>query len=522
MDIEKDTFSPSTKRRRCCPQDDHNDGNGGNTREDAPSGPLDARACAHWAQADVQALKHQGLEHFRIDFSETLKTALDAGVQLRTDYSGIGGVEESFRHVLQASSDFSGSSMATSSVQRAGDVLPDSRFLLRHHKGPCAPKCIHGDILKRMETRTLTRLQRLQGNYIKQAEKAIKKGAVAKEAYTDFGRTFMRKAFKIAKDTAPPPRLLVSDCTVHGRECPVLPAVPKSFKGLLGNAAGVTCIDWSKLGKKQKWLGPSAFPFLQWAVERTKSVEDFVIVECVPNFDGELMAELFDGTFKQDDLLVSPRSQGDPVDRKRKYMILTRPKKLTWHSSVAEMGMQAAFDILFGRRVMIVGDDRLRAPEEAVNEHVAELAVARGFPPTRASGRPWSYYQVLSPSLQRCVKEHENYLVEVLGESKSAQFISNLNQSPGYDGPVDKIMPTLLKSSILWSFRKRRGALPLEHFEAQGYVIYEDGDDKFKCEFIDGLSQLSGSKLRRFAGNGMHLRSVGTVFLFVLACTRRR
>ena len=57
----------------------------------------------------------------------------------------------------------------------------------------------------------------------------------------------------------------------------------------------------------------------------------------------------------------------------------------------------------------------------------------------------------------------------------------------------------MLRGSRLWAFRLKRCALPLEHFEAQGYVIFEDDTDPCKCQYLDFLRTLSDSKVRALA-----------------------
>ena len=44
----------------------------GHGPDDLPPGPADARQSSHWAEADVAALRGQGLKHFGKDLSEAL------------------------------------------------------------------------------------------------------------------------------------------------------------------------------------------------------------------------------------------------------------------------------------------------------------------------------------------------------------------------------------------------------------------------------------------------------------------
>ena len=56
-----------------------------------------------------------------------------------------------------------------------------------------------------------------------------------------------------------------------------------------------------------------------------------------------------------------------------------------------------------------------------------------------------------------------------------------------------------------------------ELLEVMGYNIYDD--DEYKCEFAEFLRSLSAQRFRGMTGNGMHLRAVGSILMFVAACT---
>ena len=86
-------------------------------------------------------------------------------------------------------------------------------------------------------------------------------------------------------------------------------------------------------------------------------------------------------------------------------------------------------------------------------------------------------------------------------------------------GPTADVVPALLRASVLWSFRLRRVALPLEHLELQGWAMFDSSSGPQSCQCIGAFRQLSDQKLRQLAGNGMHLAVIGSVLAFALDCT---
>ena len=482
--------------------------------DDLLCGPKDASEAVHWASADVNALKINGDKHFGplgLNVTDALNSTLQSGVALTTDYSGLGGAEEALRHIVVAA----GHGKVV--VQRAGDLLPEARCVLRHHSEPCAPKCVLGDIRHRLDDVTMTRLEIRHANLKTGAVQQLLKGKARKEVLEEYGREFMRQAADMVrpKDPAGLAETLVARCYVHQRDCRVLPSVPTDFHGIRGNVAGVNCYDWSTMGKMERWLGRGVFAFVVWLRERYAAGEHFIVVECVMNFDHEMLEELFDGEFKLSVLVISPTLFGDPVERRRKYMILLAEDKLKWHPAVENMGIQESFDKLFKRSMVMKGCDRLRAPQEQVAKDIRRRACDRGLPATQASGRPWSAWMACTPAQRKAIDSHEQALQRE-GLDDKGSYVTNTMQNPCFIGPQE-LVPALLRRTHLWSFKARRYALPFELLECQGYNVYDE--DIYKSDILAQLETRSDSCVKRLVGNAMHLRAVGTTLMFIFACT---
>ena len=149
-----------------------------------PAGPSNGREAVHWASTDLDALSVRGIAKVGVDLKHRLVAALKRGVIMRTDYSGVGGAEESLRQMLLAMHDQDPDFWPKNiKVQRSGDVLPGARKILATHHQPCRPRCIHGDLLDRLPPPLLKRLERLhrrhnilaQGRLNDKKKKATKK-----------------------------------------------------------------------------------------------------------------------------------------------------------------------------------------------------------------------------------------------------------------------------------------------------------------------------------------------------------
>ena len=140
------------------------------------------------------------------------------------------------------------------------------------------------------------------------------------------------------------------------------------------------------------------------------SKEDCFVVECVPGFCDALLADLLQESYDLVCLRICQSQFGIPVTRDRKYMLFTS-KAMRWDSVIADMGHQEAFDKFFGRRVLMRGDEMLRASPAEVQTVVNAMALARGYPETRSSGRPWSMWLAMSRAQHNMLKEQEESLV---------------------------------------------------------------------------------------------------------------
>ncbi len=299
-------------------------------------------------------------------------------------------------------------------------------------------------------------------------------------------------------------------CFQHGRQCPVNHSHQRFLGKMKLLVAGITCIDWSVFGSQNGWLGVSCPVYVQFAVEALSGDYDIIIVECTSALDRSGFY-MFEQMFEVHFISTCPSHVGLPIRRPRLYTVMLKKNAVVTHNIVSTLGFEKLFAIVFHRRTVLSGDDLFRAPDNIVNEYLSGIAMRKGYPARRNSGRPWQSFSLLTHSERARVK-----MVEALNK-KRGRLVVNVRQKFPFCNP-STCLPALLRQTNLWSVRHKRLAVPLEHIEFKGYAVFSEPDsEEGQAAFAQYLLGQPSCAVRRAAGNAMHACSVGYIMMLVLA-----
>ena len=338
------------------------------------------------------------------------------------------------------------------------------------------------------------------------ARNAVVRGKPKKDSVRKFGKMFFREACKpfMKVDRRARPS---GYCFKHGRRCVVTRSTLPN--GLRGCVAGATCSDWSSMGGEEGWGGDSALVFLCFLREMRYQNFDFIIIENTALFDESGLEPLLE-YYDKVTLKFSPVLLGIPVQRVRKYMILTRRGVLQWRDEVTKLGHMQAFKLVFGRRVMMKGVDMARAPAEMLGAYKQEMCDRRGMTRTRPDNTEMSFFQCSSAAVRNQIIAHEDKVIPAHG--KYPPLVCNLRQKPEFVAATEMV-PALLQRSLLWNLASRRPFLPSEHLEMMGFNMF----GPHRCSVAAALDALPESQQRSVAGSTMHSAAMGCVFMFLLS-----
>ena len=534
---------------------------------DTPDGPSSMAESDLWPEGVLESLKASGL-------LGRLVCALEGGLHVSSDYSGLGTVEEALKSLCQAvTAHCRGPSGQAAKpcvqCQRAGDLEEDCRTVLLAARGSHAPECVHGDIGERCDAAIWEdmqeRIAKLQNSELARLEtdpvdfaKAMFEmvmtqdlSNVASYCYkhrkkcplkpewrqaisptaTDLQATSVGEtAAGVAASQPPPPFAAGSAVSAQAVQEPSYGCAMLPDDDIVKlHSAGFNCYDWSAMGAKKGWYGASTPAYMQWLAERKQFGEEIVIGENTLNFDVETQRQMVADTHTVDCIQVSPSLFGEPIERQRLYIVMLRKNKRRWaRHMMRDMNLQDFFNQVFARKILMCVDDKFRAPQAAVQEYVSGLADAQRLPPTTSSGKPWSCYLAMSSAARAKVQGHQKKLEEIaeqkgfaLNPEEVRNWTANLSQTPDFMPPARGKVGAMLQHTNLWLFSKKRLALPLEHLEIQGWNLFGGGPYKSDLISAVGRGALKDNRLKSMAGNGMHLQVVAAVIAFTLACTER-
>lgn len=261
--------------------------------------------------------------------------------------------------------------------------------------------------------------------------------------------------------------------------------------------AGVSCIDYTSMGKRRGIIGEGAMPFLTLVHEIREKRYGICVIECTPAFDHKQLERLLGPGFRVQYAVFSPLDIGHPTSRTRKYTVVLNEEKLEWLVE-KELTTKLFLDE-FGCAVQTTGSVYMtKTSQAAVDRMVGKMARTRHL--TARDGQ-WPMRRLLSPGYESRLQEQE---AKVGG--KHSDLFCYLCQSTKYGGATSHI-PALLRKSLIWSMGRRRLLLPEEHCRVMG------------MRFTPAMEDLSDGLVRSLAGNAMHRAALGCILLYTFANT---
>ena len=440
------------------------------------------------------------------------------GVEVRTQYSGMGCPEQALAMILQGLTALDPNLENKITTYSATEQMPlPRRVLLSHSPSPLRAKHIFGDVCNAVGEDVLAELHRVAAKYRSEAEVTVQSGDATKKRRLrkatsspdgGNGERFLRDCWAVLDKTSLPP-----GHTQYCYRCSVDCPTRSDASCLLRiEIAGTTCVAFSMRGKQGQWMHESAIPCIIWMWQLRQRRPHIVVHECTPQFTESVFSTYLEDIYVAETNTFCPSDLGMPSRRKRKYSILRLKKAIEGEKAFG--GKACDFESMTFRAVQLPGAVYCQATQKHLDRWCVERALATGQP-TRGCSQPGRAYTLVSQARLRTWKGYEELHAQPRYENKD---IADLTQTPANSFRIiSNYVPTMLKNSDLVNLRLRRPFHPLEYLHALNIPIFSSS----RTCLMSGVAQnLSMQETQQLAGNGMNLSQVGSVLLFALATSR--
>ena len=316
---------------------------------DGRLGPQSRADIFNWPQAAVLVLQANGKLLTQMDLQKELIDKCSEGLCLITEYSGLGGPEESLSQLMECVSSLAGKTFDNVSCLKAGDIQEHCRKVLCSHSGPLAPKCVFGDLLDRCPAAKRRKLSAMSAAAQNRVSGAVARGQPKNKVIETIGRKLFSRAarFMLGDTSDPDVQNARAWCDQHEQYCVAVPPRTASFAGSRGMIGGTCCYDWSIRGKMAGWTGDSFAVYMAFIRELNYGDFDWAVLECTSTFDHATGLQPLASKYTIRVLSISPVLFGTPCTRMRKYMLLLRTTSMRWLPEIEQHGHQTAFEMLF-------------------------------------------------------------------------------------------------------------------------------------------------------------------------------
>ena len=268
-----------------------------------------------------------------------------------------------------------------------------------------------GDIHARVRDEHLWQVEMLQEKFKTALNGQVASGASFATACEKLGKDFMREAWSLCDELDPKYSLPYHAwCFNHGKACNFFKPAPEAALSLC--CAGPTCVDWSTLGSKYRWLGGSAITFIFWLREVMRNKNHIVVIENVEHFDYQVVTELVKELYSVEVFQMDPRDFGMPVSRRRLYVVLFLKSMVRWIPEVRDNPV-GVLKKLFARPLRMDGSIFYCAPQRCLRDYFMEFAKKKSLPALQQTGEVWPCKLLLNKASRNRVREWESMLGSV-------------------------------------------------------------------------------------------------------------
>ena len=303
--------------------------------------------------------------------------------------------------------------------------------------------------------------------------------------------------------------------------------VPSGEEPLCINVSGLTCTDFSPLGLQSRESGKSERVHAVWECDRRHcarhELEHMFFSENSTRYPAEEKQGQLSDDYHILCMRVSPHELGFPMRRPRCFTAGVSKAKFHWLGPHGTEAIERDFKSWFRKDLLLDGDVFLNAEPSQVRAWVdSVLQRRRKSLPAAFESKNMDEYLSLLLSPSALGRKHV-YDGDRAARGGSDAYLCDLDQNLGYGPSPGPLMPCLDSHPSIFSYNRRRLAIPIELLAAQGIDTLPSLQGNRKPSQLGMLLQkLEDRSVKSLLGNSIHVPSYAAWFLYILSnCSRK-
>lgn len=294
---------------------------------------------------------------------------------------------------------------------------------------------------------------------------------------------------------------------------------------------GLVCKDWSRFNRTGLRGASGLYEYLhhinllQIHTAQVNEVEDVRFIECAEDYpvESKVKDQLY-GISVVKHLIAGPSSIGFPVRRVRTFAAACNLKTVVWVGPQTTEGIHAEFHALFGRACDVNGDIFMCAREEEVIANIQRLTQQR-------KNKVFSHQIDANDTVDLLVKMYPQGVLNRKAEydkvyesdskfyGEHGAYLADLAHHMGQGPAGGTFFPTASTHPMVFSWKKKRMALPAEVLTSQGLDMYPELCGRRGLSKLGRTmrSQLSDPQLMFAAGNSAHIPLISAWMMYVFS-----
>jgi site-specific DNA-cytosine methylase len=245
------------------------------------------------------------------------------------------------------------------------------------------------------------------------------------------------------------------------------------------------------------------------------TLPDIVIHECTPLFSEWALHFVLKDRYTIESRVFDSLDLGLPSRRRRRYTIC-RLNGRTRVTTPYAIGPGSLFEQVAFRNVELSGDAYCQVDSKDWRRFCVDRALSLGQPCAHCDA-PEREFSLMTAARRSMAQK---YIGVYLSEPKyHKSTVADISQDPMSSYRVlCRYVPTLQRSSFIFSLLHKRCFHPLEYFAALSVPVFSD---RYTCPIMDAVRELSLQQVQELTGNAMNLAQIGSVITYALATTEK-